>query len=223
MKNVAIVDDEKNIVEIASFYIENEGLKTYKFYDGNSFIGSLGIEDYDCIILDLMLPEINGISILKYLKSNKKTKNIPVIILTAKGTEGDIIAGLEAGASDYITKPFSAKVLAKKVKTFSKEAKSEPIIKIGSLQIDEQKFEVYCKEKRIELTATEFKMLKLLAENKDRVFTRDQLLTETWKNSTSPTDRAIDVHVKNLRDKLGECSRYVKTIRGVGYKFSEDE
>lgn len=223
MKNIAIVDDEKDIVEIASFYIELEGFKVFKFYDADSFVASLGNGNYDCIVLDLMLPEVDGISILKYLKSNEKTKYTPVLILTAKGTERDIITGIEAGASDYITKPFSPKVLAAKVKAFLGKPKQELVVKVGNLTIDELKFAVYCGDVKIKLTATEFKILKLLMDNLDRVFTRDQLLNEIWSNTTSPTDRTVDVHVKNLREKLKEFGKQIKTIRGVGYKFSTEE
>jgi DNA-binding response OmpR family regulator len=223
MKNIAIVDDEKDIVEIASFYIELEGFKVFRFYNANTFVASLGHGKYDCIVLDLMLPEVDGISILKYLKSNEKTKDIPVLILTAKGTERDIITGIEAGASDYITKPFSPKVLAAKVKAFLGKSRQEPVVKVGDLTIDELKFEVYYGGDRIELTSTEFRILKLLVDNIDKVFTRDQLLNEIWSNTTSPTDRAVDVHIKNLRDKLKEFGKHIKTIRGVGYKFSTEE
>lgn len=222
MKKIAIVDDEKAIVELASFYIIREGFEVEKFYEGSSFLNSLSKVKYDCVILDLMLPDIDGVSILKYMKSNEESKNIPVVILTAKGSESDIILGLESGASDYIVKPFSPRVLAAKVKVFTREAIKGAIVEIENLKVDLVKYEVYCSNERIDLTLTEFKILKTLLESEEKVFTRDELLNTVWKYTVSPTDRAIDVHVRHLREKLGSCGRLVKTIRGVGYKFSRE-
>lgn len=222
MKKVAIVDDEKDIVEIASFYVQKEGFEVYKFYSGNTFLDELSKVNFDCVVLDIMLPGVDGISILKFMRANDSFKKIPVILLTAKGSEGDIVLGLESGAKDYIVKPFSPRVLAAKVKIFTKEPLREALVKIGDLTVDFIKYEVYCKSERVSLTLTEFRILKTLFEDEEKVFTRDELLNEVWKHTVSPADRAIDVHVRHLREKLGKCGNFIKTKRGVGYKFSRE-
>lgn len=223
MKTIAIVDDEKDIVELASFYIEREGFKTKKFNSGDAFVNSLLREHFDCVILDLMLPVIDGISILKFIRSNEKTKDIPVIILTAKGSEGDIVLGLESGADDYVTKPFSPRVLAAKVKVFTREKEEKSFFEKEALKLDFLKYQVFCKDKKLALTPTEFKILKAMTEREGKVFTRDEILEIGWNYEASPSDRTIDVHIKNLREKLGFCGKYIKTVRGVGYKFSLEE
>ena len=222
MKKVAIVDDEKDIVEIASFYIQREGFEVHRFYSGNTFLDGLLKVVFDCVILDIMLPGVDGISILKFMRANDSFKKIPVILLTAKGSEVDVVLGLESGANDYVVKPFSPRVLAAKVKIFTKEPLREVLVKIGDLTVDLTKYEVYCKRERLSLTLTEFKILKTLLEHEEKVFTRDELLNEVWKNTVSPADRAIDVHVLHLREKLGKCGNFIKTKRGVGYKFSRE-
>jgi len=223
MKTIAIVDDEKDIVELASFYIEREGFKTKKFNSGDTFVNSLLREHFDCVILDLMLPVLDGISILKFMRSNEKTKDVPVIILTAKGSEGDIVLGLESGADDYVTKPFSPRVLAAKVKVFTREKEEKSFFEKEALRLDLLKYQVFCKDKEIALTQTEFKILKAMTEREGKVFTRDEILEIGWNYEASPSDRTIDVHIKNLREKLGFCGKYIKTVRGVGYKFSQEE
>ncbi|NCO27928.1 MAG: DNA-binding response regulator [Caldiserica bacterium CG02_land_8_20_14_3_00_36_38] len=223
MKTVAIVDDEKDIVELASFYIEREGFKTKKFNSGDTFVNSLLREHFDCIILDLMLPVVDGISILKFIRSNEKTKDIPVIILTAKGSEGDVVLGLENGANDYVVKPFSPRVLAAKVKVFTREKEEKSLLEKGVLKIDFLKYQVFCKDIKLVLTPIEFKILRALVEHEDKVFTRDEILAIVWDYTASPSGRAIDVHIRHLREKLGECGKYIKTVRGVRYKFSQEE
>jgi len=222
MKRIAIIDDEKDIVDLASFYIEREGFKVDKFYSGDSFLNSIGSKKYDCIVLDLMLPNVDGLTILKTLKSREDTKNVPVIILTAKNSEGDMVLGLEMGANDYIPKPFSPRVLAAKVKAFIREG-GKTTIQEGDLVIDLANYIVYCKDKTVRLTPTEFRILRTLVDNKGKVFTREELLKEAFPHTVSPTERAIDVHIKSIRDKLGPCQNYIKTVRGVGYKFSSEE
>lgn len=223
MKTVAIVDDEKDIVDLASFYIEREGFRTRKFSSGNSFINSLLKEQFDCVILDLMLPEIDGISVLKFIRSNERVKELPVIILTAKGSEADVVLGLENGADDYVIKPFSPRILAAKVKAFTREKATKTLLQKGELRVDLHKYEASCGDKKLNLTPIEFKILRAMVEHEDKVFTRNEILGAGWNYEASPSDRAIDVHIKNLRDKLGLCGKYVKTIRGVGYKFSQEE
>lgn len=222
MKKIAIVDDEKDIVEVASFYVVREGFEVFKYYDGNDFLNALNSVRFACVVLDLMLPGMDGISILKFMKSKDAFKDIPVIILTAKGSEGDVVLGLESGASDYVVKPFSPRVLAAKIKVFTREREKGTIIEINDLVVDLVKYEVYCEGERLDLTLTEFKILKTLLESEEKVFNREELLDTVWKYTVSPTDRAIDVHVRHLREKLGKCGGFIKTVRGVGYKFSRE-
>ncbi len=220
MKVIAVVDDERDITDLVAFHLEKEGFSVRKFFNGGAFIKSLMQEAYDCIVLDLMLPDIDGISITKFLKANEKTANIPLIMLTAKGSEEDIVLGLEAGADNYVTKPFSPRVLTAKVKVLTRGRKNEKIIRRDKLSIDTEKHKVNCGTKAIVLTATEFRMLEILAENEEKLFTRGDLLNRVWGYSASPTHRAVDVHIKHIREKLGGCGCYLKTIRGIGYKFS---
>lgn len=222
MKRIAIVDDEKDIVDLASFYVEREGFKVDKYYTGDSFLNAIGSKKYDCIVLDLMLPNVDGLTILKTLKSREDTKDIPVIILTAKNSEGDMVLGLEMGANDYIPKPFSPRVLAAKVKAFVREGK-KTTIQAGDITLDIANYIVYCKDKPVKLTPTEFRILKVLIEGKGKVFTREDLLNEAFLHTVSPTERAVDVHIKSIRDKLRECGKHIATVRGVGYKFQLEE
>uniref|UniRef100_A0A7C4U1D7 Response regulator transcription factor n=1 Tax=Caldisericum exile TaxID=693075 RepID=A0A7C4U1D7_9BACT len=222
MKRIAIIDDEKDIVDLASFYIEREGLKVDKYYTGDTFLNVIGSKKYDCIVLDLMLPNVDGLTILKTLKSREDTKSVPVIILTAKNSEGDMVLGLEMGANDYIPKPFSPRVLAAKVKAFLREAR-QTSIQAGDIAIDIANYLVYCKDRPAKLTPTEFRILRILVEGKDKVFSRAELLNEAFVHTVSPSERTIDVHIKSIRDKLGQCGRYIRTIRGVGYKFSVEQ
>ncbi|MGC8575489.1 response regulator transcription factor [Caldisericum sp.] len=222
MKRIAIIDDEKDIVDLASFYVEREGFKVDKYYTGDSFLNAIGSKKYDCIVLDLMLPNVDGLTILKTLKSREDTKDIPVIILTAKNSEGDMVLGLEMGANDYIPKPFSPRVLAAKVKAFVREGK-KTVIQAGDVTLDVANYLVYCKDKPVKLTPTEFRLLKILIEGKGKVFTREELLNEAFLHTVSPTERAVDVHIKSIRDKLHDCGKYIATVRGVGYKFQLEE
>lgn len=222
MKNIAIIDDDRDIVDLAAFYIEKEGFIVRKYYSGDTFLNALNTYRFDCIVLDIMLPRIDGISILKFLKANERTRNIPVLLLTAKGSEGEIIQGMESGADDYITKPFSPKVLAAKVKAFTRERDVKAVIEKGNIKIDFEKYEVSCSGKNVKLTITEFKLLRALLESPEKVFGRDELLEIGWGDITSPLDRAVDVHIRHIREKLGECEKHIKTVRGVGYKFSEE-
>jgi len=220
---IAIVEDEKDIAELISLHLKKGGFSTKEFYNGNDFLSFLNKNIPDCVILDLMLPDIDGIEICKYLKKETKFANIPVIILTAKSDEVDKILGLEIGADDYITKPFSPKELVARVKAVLRRynIKSE-IIKIGNvMEVNLNKFEVYVKKERIDLTTTEFNILKILLSKKGWVFTREKILEELWKGEKAVIDRTVDVHIKNLREKLKDAGKFIKNVRGVGYKIEE--
>jgi DNA-binding response OmpR family regulator len=174
-----------------------------------------------------MLPGADGLEICRMLKNNSRTASLPIIMLTAKSTEADIVVGLELGADDYIVKPFSPRELVARVKTIlrrlRKEDEGNKLIKIGPLMIDSEKFEATVEGSKVDLTTTEFKILEVLAEGRGKVYTRDQLLKKKriWGDEKLIYDRTIDVHIKNLREKLGKSGNMVKTIRGIGYKLEE--
>ena len=222
---IAIVDDEEDIVELVSHHLKREGFKVKEFYNGRDFLSYIESVVPDLSILDLMLPGIDGLEICRILKSKARTSSFPIIMLTAKATEADVVVGLELGADDYMVKPFSPRELVARVKTILRRASSKEqdkkLIRLGSLSIDKEKFEATVDGKKIDLTTTEFKILEALAEGQGRVFTRDQLLKKKrlWGDDKLVYDRTIDVHIKNLREKLGKTGNSIKTIRGIGYKL----
>lgn len=223
-KTIAIVDDEPDILELVSLNLKKAGFKTKEFQTGESFFAHIQKNDIDLVILDLMLPDSDGFEICKFLKKNEKFSSIPVIMLTARGDEMEKVLGLEIGADDYITKPFSPRELVARVKVVmrrdeNKVSKSSKV-KIGEeVEIDLVKYEVYVSNKKIELTSSEFKILKLISEKIGWVYSREQILEYLGANDKGVLDRTVDVHIKNLREKLGDNGRHIKNIRGVGYKI----
>ncbi|HEY4715663.1 MAG TPA: response regulator transcription factor [bacterium] len=222
-KLIAIVDDEPDIIELVSIHLTKSGFITKGFSDGSAFLKSLDKQIPDLVILDLMLPDTDGLEICKYLRKEDRFAGTSVILLTAKGDETDKVLGLELGADDYITKPFSPRELVARVRAvLRRKDKAETTEKIeidGILSIDPQKYEVVVKGKNINLTSTEFRILKILIEKRGRVFTRDQILDNLWGNEKTVVDRTVDVHIKNLREKLGPAGDLIKNVRGVGYQF----
>jgi DNA-binding response OmpR family regulator len=224
-KTIAIVDDEEDIVELVSHHLKREGFLVKEFYKGRDFFSYLNSIIPDLVILDIMLPGIDGLEICKILKSKPKTRSIPIIMLTAKAGEADVVVGLELGADDYVVKPFSPRELVARVKSILRRLHdtegSEDIITHGPLSINADRYEVTVDGISIELTTTEFKILEVLSEHKGFVFSRDQLLKKKrlWGDDKLVYDRTIDVHIKNLREKLGKAGDMIKTIRGVGYKL----
>lgn len=220
---ILVIDDEKDIVELLKYNLEKAGYKVIFAYDGKSALDSVEKNKPDLIILDLMLPEIDGIEICKFLKQNEDTKDIPIIMLTARTSEMDKILGLDLGADDYITKPFSVREVVARVKTvlrrLRKGEKLKERIKIDDLIIDFVKHEVSIKGKPIELTFREFELLKMFAENQGRVLSRDQLLTKAWGYDYAGETRTIDVHIRRLRTKLKHIAKRIITVKNVGYKF----
>lgn len=227
-KVVAIVDDEKDILELVSHHLKREGYKVKEFLNGKDFIMYLDSVIPDLTLLDIMLPGTDGLEICRMLKSKPSTSSMPIIMLTAKGTEADVVVGLELGADDYVVKPFSPRELLARIRSVmrrsEKKEAGEDIIKVGPLTINRERYDVFVDSKRIELTTTEFKILEVLAERKGRVFTRDQLLKKKrlWGDDKLVFDRTIDVHIKNLRDKLGPAGQMLKTVRSIGYKLEEE-
>lgn len=224
-KLVFIIDDEPDIVELVSLHLEKAGFEARGFPSAEDFFDSIGKKVPDIILLDLMLPDADGFEICKYLKKKDEFASVPIIMLTAKGEETDKILGLELGADDYVTKPFSPKELVARVKAVLRRQHKEEIpdkIVIGNfLMIFPKKHEAFVEGDRIDLTTTEFKILLLLASKKGWVFTRDQILDYLWGREKAVLDRTVDVHIRHLRDKLGKAGGLIKNIRGVGYKFEE--
>ncbi|MCD6222046.1 response regulator [bacterium] len=223
-KLIAVIDDEPDILELVSLHLTKSGFKVKEFLNAESFFKFLSSKIPDLIILDLMLPDLDGIEVCKYLKSNQELKSIPIIMLTARVSETDKVLGLELGADDYVTKPFSPRELVARVKAVlrRKTQDSGEKIKIGDiLLIDLNKFQVFVENEKIELTPTEFRILKILATKKGWVFTRDQILDHLWGHDKAVLDRTIDVHIKNLREKLGKAKKFIKNVRGIGYKIEE--
>ena len=222
-ENVLIVDDEKDIVELVQYNLKKEGYRTISAYTGEKALELVRREMPDLIILDLMLPEMDGLEVCRILKKDSRTSGIPIIMLTAKGEETDIVVGLELGADDYVTKPFSVRQLIARVKAILRRmavtTQEKDLIKIEDLVIDSTKYEAALKGKLLVLTSIEFKLLRYLAENPGRVFTRDQLLYKVWGDETFIVDRAVDVHIRRLRKKLGKASNLIVTVRSIGYKF----
>ncbi|MFH1541704.1 MAG: response regulator [bacterium] len=225
MSQILIIEDEEDIVEALAYNLIKENYKILKAYDGQAGLRLARARIPDLILLDLMLPGIDGIDVCKQIKQDQKTKHIPIIMLTAKSGEVDKVLGLELGADDYVTKPFSVRELIARIKTVLKRSnKSEPstsaIIRYPQLEIDPEKHQVKSGEKAVDLTAKEFALLKILAENKEKVFSREKLLDLVWGIEVAIETRTVDVHMRNLREKLGKAGKYLKTLRGVGYKFS---
>jgi DNA-binding response OmpR family regulator len=220
---VAIVEDEPDIVELVSVHLRKAGYDVKGFLDAGSFFGFLDTQCPDLVILDLMLPDMDGLEICKHLKSSDTTSSIPIIMLTARGDETDRVLGLELGADDYVTKPFSPRELAARVKAVLRRratAEAAGRTRVGNiLTVDPDRFEVAVRGKRIQLTPTEFRILALLSSDVGRVFTRDQILDHLWGHEKAVIDRTVDVHIKHLRDKLGKAASLVKNVRGVGYKL----
>lgn len=222
-KLIAIVDDEEDIRELVSINLKKAGFKTKEYSDADSLLKSLSKSMPDLIILDIMMPGTDGIETVKILKRDDRYSFIPVILLTAKSDEPEKVVGLEIGADDYVTKPFSPRELAARVKAvLRRKAKTEDtaeIVEIGPVTIDMDKHEVAVKGKKVELTATEFNILHILALKRERVLSREQILDNLWGSEKTVVDRTIDVHIKHLRTKLGTAGKMIRNIRGVGYKI----
>lgn len=221
---IYIVDDEPDIIEVVKINLEKNGYRVKGFDAAEPFVNYLKQGRLpDLIILDIMLPDVDGLEMIRHLRYDEKTSSIPVILLSAKGEEIDKVIGFERGADDYITKPFSIKELIARVRAVLKRhnrSEQEGIINIGDLiKIDTHKYEVYVKDRRVELTATEFKLLVILAKRPGWVFSREDLLSRLWGDEKVVIDRTIDVHIKNLREKLREAAGLVVNVRGVGYKL----
>ena len=227
--NILLVEDEQDLLELLRYNLTREGFAVETAMtgeDGLKKAREVG-KDLDLVLLDLMLPGIDGLEVCRTLKGRDQTSAIPVIMLTAKGEESDIVRGLEYGADDYITKPFSPRVLMARIQAVLRRSEGEArkdngsVIGIGSVSIDTERHEVMVKGEPTTLTATEFKLLSLLASKAGRVFTRQQIIETIHEGYAAVTDRSVDVQVVSLRRKLGEAGRNIETVRGVGYRFRD--
>lgn len=227
-KKILVVDDEKDIGELLVYSLQQEGCDVDVIQDGQQVLGWLQAKTYDLVILDLMLPGMSGIEICRQIKKDPELESLPVIMLTAKSTETDKIVGLEMGADDYITKPFSPREVVARVKAVLRRSedrqpqKSSPKELIfESLKMDLARYEVFVDDCEIKLTNTEFKILQCLIEKPGHVFNRSQLIDFALGKDVSVVDRTIDVHITNLRKKLGAIGSQIESIRGVGYRIKE--
>ena len=224
-ETILIVDDEEDIRELLQFNLVKEGYDVILADTGERALELARNKNPHLIVLDLMLPGIDGLSVCKKLKNEPKTASIPIVMLTAKGEESDIVTGLEIGADDYVTKPFSPKVLIARIRKLLRNtilhAKEKAAIKIHELSIDTARYEVLVKNKKVELTYTEFNILLALVRRPGLVLTRYQIVDAVRGSDYPVTDRAVDVQIVSLRKKLGSCGKYIETIRGVGYRFKE--
>ena len=220
------VEDDRNIRELVVYTLSSTGMEAEGFEDGEVFFKALAERLPELILLDIMLPGEDGLTILKKLKGNKKTKDIPVIMVTAKGTEYDKVSGLDAGADDYVTKPFGMMELVSRIKAVLRRTKKKEeaeVLKAGPITLNEKKHEVLVDGEHINLTLKEYEMLKRLIRNKGIVLTRDRLLEEIWGYDFDGETRTVDVHIRTLRQKLGSAGEVIETVRGVGYRITEDQ
>ena len=224
-KKILVADDEVDVLNLVALNLKNAGYSVLKADDGPAALEAARASLPALIVLDLMLPGMPGLEVCKLLKGDPATKQIPIIMLTAKAEEVDRIVGLELGADDYVTKPFSPRELVLRVKSLIRRTDSsapmENLIKFRDIQVDRSRFEVLVKGRPLDLTATEFKLLALLIERRGRVQSRDTLLNDVWGYENIIDTRTVDTHIRRLREKLGKASDCIETVRGFGYRIAE--
>lgn len=216
------VEDDEGIRNMVMYTLEASGFEVQGFENGKTFFSALLMNRPDLILLDIMLPDMDGISILKRLKKDKATKAIPVIMATAKGTEYDKVIGLELGADDYLAKPFGMMEMVSRVKAVLRRTQPESdqkVLEVGGLALDLNGHIVKVDGQRVQLTLKEYELLRLFMENIGRAFTREQLLLKIWESDYFGETRTVDVHIGTLRTKLGEYGKMIRTVRGVGYRM----
>ena len=223
-RNILVVEDDRNISDLIRMYLEKEGFEVRSAYDGGKAIEEYDKQAPDMVLLDIMLPGEDGLSILKKIRANAGTTSIPIMMITAKTTEFDKVSGLDLGADDYITKPFGMAELVARVKALLRRSglkTSAERLTHGELVVDIARHTVTVSDQVVNLTYKEFSLLAWLMENMGRAYTREQLLETVWGYDYEGGTRTVDVHVQTLRTKLGSCGRYIETVRGVGYRFGE--
>ncbi len=227
-EKILIVEDEKDIVKMLEYNLQKEGFKILSARDGEDALDTANKEQPDLVILDLMLPGMDGLEVCKALKSGAKTARIPIIMLTAKAQESDKVIGLELGADDYMIKPFSPRELVARIKAvlrrMTEKGPAAEVVRIGELTVDLPKVRVLVKDRPVELTAKEFELLKTLIKAKGRVLSRDYLLDTIWgfDHAIEIQTRTVDVHIRTLRKKLKSEARRIVTVKNYGYRFEEE-
>lgn len=226
-KTILVVEDEKDIVDLIAYHLKQSGFSVLTALDGPSALEQAKKKRPGLVILDLMLPGMDGKDVCRALKSNPLTQSIPILMLTAKSEEMDRVIGFELGADDYVTKPFSPRELVLRVKAILRRKEVPPegekVIQIGDLLIDIDRHQVSVKKNPLQLTSTEFKLLVELVSNRGRVQTRERLLDKVWGYTYEGYARTVDTHIRRLREKLGKTGDLIETLRGVGYRFREEK
>jgi len=230
-ETVLVVDDERDILELVKYNLDKEGYQVTAVATGEDALLAARSKLPDIIVLDLMLPGVDGLEVCRRLKAEPTTRGIPIVMLTAKGDEADVVAGLELGAADYITKPFSPRVLTARIRAALRRGDAEDdaggTVRVKDLTIHPGRHQVTVGDKAVELTATEFRIMLFLAKRPGWVFTRQQIVDaaqgdDVFVTDRYVTDRSVDVHIVSLRRKLGECGAYIETVRGVGYRLQDE-
>lgn len=221
MEKIFCVEDDLNIRELVVYALKSRGYDAEGFKDAKDFFARLAEEQPDLVLLDIMLPDEDGLSILKKIRNNPTTKYLPVIMLTAKSTEYDKVLGLDSGADDYLTKPFGVLELLSRVKAILRRVNTSTnkCLTVGNITLDPQKRSTYVNDEPVELTFKEFELLSFLMQNEGIVLSRDKIMEVVWGFDYEGESRTVDVHINTLRQKLGESGSYIRTVRGVGYKI----
>jgi two-component system phosphate regulon response regulator PhoB len=225
-KKILVVDDEPDVTDLVAYHLKAKGFHVESLNDATASIAKARGYVPDLVILDIMMPDLSGIQVCRILRADPKLARVPIIFLTAKAEPHDRIEGLESGADDYLSKPFSPKELVLRVESILRRvaAPKEPVaakLRVGDIQLDSDTHRVTVKGEVLDLTATEFKLLRLMMERQGRVQTREHLLLNVWNYSTEIETRTVDTHVRRLREKLGDEAGWIETIRGVGYRIAE--
>lgn len=225
-KKILVVDDEPDVTDLVAYHLKAKGFHVESLNDATASIAKARGFVPDLVILDIMMPDLSGIQVCRILRADPKLARVPIIFLTAKAEPHDRIEGLESGADDYLSKPFSPKELVLRVESILRRvaAPKEPVaakLRVGDIQLDSDTHRVTVKGEVLDLTATEFKLLRLMMERQGRVQTREHLLLNVWNYSTEIETRTVDTHVRRLREKLGDEAGWIETIRGVGYRIAE--
>ena len=220
---IVIVEDDKNIRELVLYTLRNAGFEAHGYANGDDFYHSINFNDLELLLLDIMLPKESGLDILTKLRNNPNTKDLPIIMLTAKDSEYDKIIGLDSGADDYVTKPFSMLELVSRVKALLRRVTTKKLLSYKSLSINDERHIVYLDGKHIDITLKEYEILKLLLSNPNKVITRNVLLNTIWGYEFVGETRTLDVHIRTLRTKLGIYDKYIETVRGIGYRLGGND
>jgi two-component system phosphate regulon response regulator PhoB len=228
-QRILVVDDEQDIVQLVTYNLKKEGYLVEEARTGDEALRLVRERPYQLILLDLMLPGLSGMELCRIFKQDPGTAHVPIIMLTARSEEMDKVMGLETGADDYITKPFSVRELLARVKSVLRRAEGvitgRKVLQAGDLEVDLERHRVKAGDKIVDLSPTEFRLLQFLLERKGRVFSRDQILDAVWKGEAFVESRTVDVHIRRLRAELEQAGagHYIQTVRGVGYSFSDEQ